>query len=479
MDHPYSVPVISTELRRAEFVKQLADVFDHMDQISQDMFNRITIRLNMYRQQLNKFDEKINNVNLHIERIRQFKRATQIHSSSRYPVEQKRSIYKSIFEDNDRNTNNYENYLTLQWNSFRLSDDDKFYDVNDKDSKAKDETFVISINNDNYIQKTKTNKLHGLGKPSANIKSVVSFLKYNTQENPYTQPTKIDPLSVAGKMRKHTEEQTQSRIGETPLPAFYQSMSALSGLSEIEYNPVLGAVPTLSLPDNLELPNFATDLYQEWTMESIAPSSANLLPDIKDLTSNSVITTATQAPPPSIVSDVPAIIPLVQSTISTIPPPPPPSLPTESLQKSVLAPQAPLPPPTTVDNNTNELEVESKVNQTQSIPTATSTGNPLLDAIQNFKKDNLRSAQDKKMSKRAEEEAKDAPDLLKNLQKQLEKRRYFVAGGPDESKRQEKKTATMADEIAGKLALLRQGMKKNNDDDDNNDDADDEADWEQ
>jgi hypothetical protein len=181
---PYTVPVIPGDLRRAELVKQYADIFEYMDAVSQDMFNRIAIRLNVYRAQLNKFDERIQHANAHIERIKGSKRAIQVHSSARYPVEQNRSRYKSIFEcDTDKDENKPP---VLHYNPFRLNETiDKFIDPNDKESKSNDDTLVVLKQyENNFIQKTKRNVLVGLGKPPANIKSVVSFLKYNTQENP-------------------------------------------------------------------------------------------------------------------------------------------------------------------------------------------------------------------------------------------------------------------------------------------------------
>ena len=58
-------------------------------------------------------------------------------------------------------------------------------DPNDKQSKSNDEQLIILKQYEsNFMQKTKTTVLSGLGSPLSNIKSVVSFLKYNTQENP-------------------------------------------------------------------------------------------------------------------------------------------------------------------------------------------------------------------------------------------------------------------------------------------------------
>ncbi|CAF2916290.1 unnamed protein product [Rotaria sp. Silwood2] len=209
--HPYTVPIVAGDLRRAEFIKQYADTFDYLDAISQDMFNRIAIRLNIYRAQLNKFDERIQHANAHIDRIKGSKRAIQVHSSARYPVEQNRSTYKSIFECDTDNEDN--KTPALHYNLFRLNETtDKFIDLKDKESKSNDDTLIVLKQyEDNFIQKTKKLILNGLGRPPTNINSVVSFLKYNTQENPYTQPTKIDPLNVGGRIRKQNDESAQPR----------------------------------------------------------------------------------------------------------------------------------------------------------------------------------------------------------------------------------------------------------------------------
>jgi uncharacterized membrane-anchored protein YjiN (DUF445 family) len=173
----YTVPVIAGDLRRAEFVKQFADTFDYMDSVSQDMFNRITIRLNIYRAQLNKFNERIQHANAHIDRIKGSKRAIQVHSSARYPVEQTRSTYKSIFECDTDNEDNKP--PVLHYNLFRLNRTvDKLIDPDN------DTLIVLKQYENNFMQKTKRNISTGLGKPPVNIQSVVSFLKYNTRENP-------------------------------------------------------------------------------------------------------------------------------------------------------------------------------------------------------------------------------------------------------------------------------------------------------
>jgi hypothetical protein len=88
-----------------------------------------------------------------------------------------------------------------------------------------------------------------------------------------------------------------------PAPDFHKPMSERPSASGLSYNPLLGSVPELSLPDNLpELDNYATfddnsgvD-FSKQQMTSIAPSYVNaMLPDINDLSSNT--TTAAPEPP--------------------------------------------------------------------------------------------------------------------------------------------------------------------------------------
>ncbi len=82
-------------------------------------------------------------------------------------------------------------------------------------------------------------------------------------------------------------------ISETPLPEFHK-MSERQAMADFGYNPSLGLVPQLTLPDNLpELDNYATfddNTVIDWTkqqMTSIAPSlTISMLPDINELSSS-------------------------------------------------------------------------------------------------------------------------------------------------------------------------------------------------
>ncbi|CAF1421237.1 unnamed protein product [Adineta steineri] len=504
---PYTVPIIAGDLRRAELVKQCADTFDYLDAVSQDMFNRIAIRLNVYRAQLNKFDERIQHANAHIDRIKGSKRAIQVHSSARYPVEQKRTSYKSIFECDTENEENKP--PVLHYNLFRLNEtDDKFIDPNDKGSKSNDDSLIILKQYDNnFIQKTKRSVLNGLGRPPTNIKSVVSFLKYNTQENPYTTPTKIDPLNVGSRIRKQADEPSRPQISETPLPAFYKQMSERPTNGDFGYNPTLGAVPLLSLPDNLpELDNYATfddNTTVDWTqqqMASIAPSFAiSMLPDINDLSSTTTTTTVQiveppkpTVPPPPLV-DIPAIIPLTSASTS-IPtaPPPPPSAP-------LLPPPAAPPLPSVVPSvlTTPTVTDESQTSTTNDDDDGDG-GNPLLAAIINFGKSGKLKASSK--TNKADEGPLPTPSneqesIMDTLKKRLMQRRGFISGetaSPSSSSAAAADKANavpppppstggggFVDSIANIAKAKADELQRRKDDSDNNDNDDDnDEDWE-
>ena len=82
-------------------------------------------------------------------------------------------------------------------------------------------------------------------------------------------------------------------------------MSERPAMADFGYNPTLGLIPEMSLPDNLpELGNYATfddTSAVDWTkhqMASIAPSRAiSALPDIGDLSATATTTTAHSAEP--------------------------------------------------------------------------------------------------------------------------------------------------------------------------------------
>ncbi|CAF4197811.1 unnamed protein product [Adineta steineri] len=414
----YTVPIIPDGLRRVELIKQFADTFDYLDSISQDIFNRISSRLNVYRAQVNQFDKQIQHSDEHINHIKGSKYPIQVHSSARYPIEQNRSTFKSIFECDTDNKPSVFHYDLFHSNE----SDDKY-----TNSKSNDDTLIVLKQyEENFLQKTRTTNLNGFGRLPTNIKSVISLLKHNTKENAYIQSRKTDSLNTATRMRKQVDESIQTRNSfiENPSSLFYEQMFERSAMADINYNPTLGLVPELSLPDNLtELDNFATfadntviDRTKQ-QMTSIAPSFSDLiLPDINDLPSTTITAPPVKSPEPTVSTlplvDIPEIIPVTPASISI--PAPLPS-PAPVLTPPLLYTVPPILTPLTV--------VEEP--QATTINTVDDSDNiSFLIEIASFKKNNLKPVT---KSNTVDKVPSSSLNIMDDIQKEIEKRRGLIA----------------------------------------------------
>ncbi|CAF1509536.1 unnamed protein product [Adineta steineri] len=414
----YTVPIIPDGLRRVELIKQFADTFDYLDSISQDIFNRISSRLNVYRAEVNQLDKQIQHSDEHINHIKGSKYPIQVHSSARYPIEQNRSTFKSIFECDTDNKPSVFHYDLFHSNE----SDDKYTNLKSND----DTLIVLKQYEENFLQKTKTINLNGFGRLPTNIKSVISLLKHNTKENPYIQSRKTDSLNTATRMRKQVDGSIQTRNSfiENPSPLFYEQMFERSAMADINYNPTLGLVPELSLPDNLpELDNYATFVDNtvidrtKQQMTSIAPSFSDLiLPDINDLTSTTITASPVKSPEPTVSTlplvDIPEIIPVTPASISI--PAPLPS-PAPVLTPSLL--------PTVPSISTPLTVVEEP--QATTINTVDGSDDPFLIQIHNFSEKNKLKPVTK--SNAADKVPSATSNIMHDIEIEMAKRRPFIA----------------------------------------------------
>ncbi|UJR13238.1 hypothetical protein I4U23_000260 [Adineta vaga] len=315
--HRYTIPIIAGDLRRAEFIQQLADTCEYMDSVSYDIFYRITQRLNLYRAKLNQMEERIQNANVHIGQIKDLKNATQSYSNSRYPVQEKRSIYKSIFEQNPINDDDCPSELS--WNTFHFNEtSDKYAHLND------DSLFVLKQYEDNFLQQTKRQiPSNNLGKFPTNIKSVVSLLKCNTNENPYIKSTEIDPLNVTSRKRKRIDESISQCMEDVHLPMFSSKLFERSPGNNFAYTPNVDPVHQLSLPDNLpDLDNYVTfgnDTKIDFQQPQITPSSTIIMPLDNQIPSEQTLPITIETEPINVTVppvDLPSIT--TETSISTV-----------------------------------------------------------------------------------------------------------------------------------------------------------------
>ena len=144
--------------------------------------------------------------------------------------------------------------------------------------------------------------------PSDNAKSALSYLIFNTADNPYAKRKDFsNPLNnqKANKTKKEEDEGAdKTTLGEAPV-SLGIGLDDVDGTADLFFAPALGDLPDLDLPDILDLPNLPTDLSY---MTDLGPGIAPSVQQIPDFPEDD-----------GIPEDAEALL-------SAPPPPPPPSL---------------------------------------------------------------------------------------------------------------------------------------------------------
>ena len=185
---PYDVPIITHDLRQEEFVLQIADSLEYLENVTEDIFNRITKRVTECQTRLDMVNKRTDSAQAKINALKGSKKAIRVFSSSKYPSEEVAEVYKSIFDVDNQlreiqrsNLEITSKHKTADANS--IKDKLQFYSVNIKQTKDKDDA---------------EKRGEGLGKLPKTIDTVGSLLLLNTVENPYKKYVIMDPL--AGKL---------------------------------------------------------------------------------------------------------------------------------------------------------------------------------------------------------------------------------------------------------------------------------------
>ncbi|KAG5880801.1 hypothetical protein JTB14_030819 [Gonioctena quinquepunctata] len=99
MDSKYSVPIVPQNLYKNETIVQIADVLEHLTNITDTIFSHINKRLESSTEKLSNISHRVDIVNKKINTLKGAKKATQVFSSSKYPANNVYKEYTSIFYD--------------------------------------------------------------------------------------------------------------------------------------------------------------------------------------------------------------------------------------------------------------------------------------------------------------------------------------------------------------------------------------------
>ena len=165
----------------------------------------------------------------------------------------------------------------------------------------------------------------GLGRLPRHLPSVSSLLLFNTTENPYKKYVVLDPLEGAKTKTRDKIGEEENKLSEAPVTITKGEELQRGQQDSIMYVPLMPELPELDVPEMLQLPYVASDMFfQGDSMASIAPSLANTtvpdLPNLADPDAPAATAAAAGGPPP----------PDTGGGGGAPPPPPPPPPPVDA-----------------------------------------------------------------------------------------------------------------------------------------------------
>uniref|UniRef100_A0A3Q4I4K2 WAS protein family homolog 1 n=1 Tax=Neolamprologus brichardi TaxID=32507 RepID=A0A3Q4I4K2_NEOBR len=414
----YSVPLIQPDLRREEAVHQIADALMYLENISTDIFRRVSESVEKNRHQLKSITDRIRLAQARVDKIKGSKKATKVFSSAKYPAPDQLQDYLSIFAGATDPSSQTRPRHRIQ---------NKLRPFDEKALQEKLMYFPVCVRNK---KKTEDETEEGLGSLPRNISSVSSLLLFNTTENLYKKYVFLDPL--AGAVTKtHTtlETEKEDKPFDAPLSITKREQLERQIAESYFYVPDLGQVPEIDVPSYLpDLPGIADDLsYSADLGPGFAPSGpTHNIPELPCFSEES------SAPGTQLQLD---------GTPPPPPPPPPPPEPSLPPAPPASAPPPPPPPPPPADSSAEVSQVPSPVSGAPSEVVQPSDGRAsLLESIRNaggIGKAKLRNVKERKLEKKKQKEqeqvgaAAGGGDFMSDLFNKLAMRRKGISGkGP-------------------------------------------------
>ncbi|XP_022915141.2 WASH complex subunit 1 [Onthophagus taurus] len=408
----YNVPVIPLNLRKEETIIQIAESFNYLSDVSNDIFKRISSRIEKDAEHLNQLNGRIDKVNLKISKLSGAKKAIQVFSSSKYPAADLNQPYKTLFDN--------ENIPTKQTFPLKYKDEP----VND------DQLETLQFYHLNFVDNQKPN-YEGLGEiPKNNIENVNDVLLYNSGTNLYNKYIIADALKILQRTKKEVVSDGPE-IGAAPLSISEPTTVNKHTGENYFYSPHLGDVPTIDVPIDLpDLPGIADDLrYTDNSDRTIAPSVITS-PNIPELPE--IITTPNKSEQiqPNIQIDPPTnskLEPKIETKIE-------PKIISQIESKPIEStPKETEPTPTSLETSLETALESSLINE---LPIIETPSKPVIPDMHATLMDAIRKAGGMKKLKateprKNEDEVKKKPsggDLMADLHSKLLMRRKGISG---------------------------------------------------
>ncbi|CAH1965240.1 unnamed protein product [Acanthoscelides obtectus] len=251
MDFKYSVPIIPHNLSQNETVVQIAEVLDHLSNITDTIFQHVNKKLEVDQSRLSNISQRLDAVKDKVNKLRDVKKAIQVFSSSRYPASNVNKDYVSVFHDITP--------VEIKRHKVKF----KNYSSTSHEPLEKLQIYHVSDTCENG------DKINDVGKIRTNVQYV------NDLSTCGTDIFKNLPTSDVTKSPTNTSDILE--LDDAPCSISERSIlnKSIVQSQNFFYTPSIGEVPSLDVPLDLpDLPGVPDDLNYDNKDESfnIAPS---------------------------------------------------------------------------------------------------------------------------------------------------------------------------------------------------------------
>ncbi|CAK1546987.1 unnamed protein product [Leptosia nina] len=326
MEGIYKINLIPNDLSVEETILQIADSLDNLNGIVDDVFTRISTKINRNMEKTAKLQERIVSSRTKVEKLAGMQKAIKVFSGAKYPAAIVHEHYQSIF---DKSSYHYE--------PKKVALSGKSRPPNEKAIQEKLHFFHVKVAEPKAAGPKREVDLESVIDKAT---SVGELLIFNTDESPYVAAPCHRPYVP------RTIEDVKKAVLDDPPPSIKRGNILKREVDEYMYAPGMGMVPELDMPLDLpHLSGIAGDIQYSITDDgTIAPSAVTSpvqptvsIPELPDI---SVL--------PDVMPDVQ--LPSVDAGGKTVPdvpdaPPAPPTMPAPSMP----SPPPPPPPPPPMD----------------------------------------------------------------------------------------------------------------------------------
>ncbi|RWS00831.1 hypothetical protein B4U79_06928, partial [Dinothrombium tinctorium] len=255
-------------------IVQIADVFDKLNALTKNTFERIDAKIDEFRTRLEDIDNRSDVVKAKVEKLKEFgTKATRIFSNYKYPItESHRLEYEPLSKYTPVE---YGVNLSRRIHSSHIPFDDEL---------LKEKINLLALN----VQKAKSNNewreeqhKNPMGRvPWERITSIGSFIIFNTSENPFVSRGMGSSVYEQKMKNRRNMQNEPEKEGIQPPPSSIVNKEQIEKQEKLlRYNPELQIAPQImdELPTALpDLPGIADDL----------SFSNDLFPEFDGLVSN-------------------------------------------------------------------------------------------------------------------------------------------------------------------------------------------------